>query len=156
MKSMTKFAMQNLWRAAFCGLLLAVTQLPCSAQTASEASNQQITPADQQVSPAILKELEAMRHRIDELEAELKAQKTAQVSAEKPGVVTAAFPVKAAEPAPSDSDLTSSSLSSQKAEVASDQKTPIIPAKQEPFSNADWTWLNGNPRTKEIFWDSKS
>ena len=25
----------------------------------------------------------------------------------------------------------------------------------EPFSDADWTWLNGNPRTKEIFWDSK-
>jgi hypothetical protein len=24
-----------------------------------------------------------------------------------------------------------------------------------PFSDADWTWLNGNPRTKEIFWDTK-
>ncbi|HET6931855.1 MAG TPA: outer membrane beta-barrel protein [Candidatus Acidoferrum sp.] len=27
--------------------------------------------------------------------------------------------------------------------------------KIEPFSDTDWTWLNGNPRTKEIFWDSK-
>src|SRR5258708_6185348 len=27
--------------------------------------------------------------------------------------------------------------------------------KIEPFSDADWTWLNGNPRTKEIYWDSK-
>jgi hypothetical protein len=27
--------------------------------------------------------------------------------------------------------------------------------KIDPFSDADWTWLNGNPRTKEIFWDSK-
>jgi hypothetical protein len=25
----------------------------------------------------------------------------------------------------------------------------------EPFSDTDWTWLNGNPRTKEIFWDTK-
>jgi Putative beta-barrel porin-2, OmpL-like. bbp2 len=25
----------------------------------------------------------------------------------------------------------------------------------EPFSDADWTWLNGNPRTKEIYWDTK-
>jgi hypothetical protein len=25
----------------------------------------------------------------------------------------------------------------------------------EPFSDADWTWLNGSPRTKEIFWDTK-
>jgi Putative beta-barrel porin-2, OmpL-like. bbp2 len=32
---------------------------------------------------------------------------------------------------------------------------PQKPAKIEPFSDADWTWLNGNPRTKEIFWDSK-
>ncbi len=32
---------------------------------------------------------------------------------------------------------------------------PQTAAKIEPFSDADWTWLNGNPRTKEIFWDSK-
>jgi hypothetical protein len=25
----------------------------------------------------------------------------------------------------------------------------------EPFSDADWTWLNGNARTKEIYWDTK-
>jgi hypothetical protein len=27
--------------------------------------------------------------------------------------------------------------------------------KAAPFSDADWTWLNGNPRTKEIYWDTK-
>jgi hypothetical protein len=27
--------------------------------------------------------------------------------------------------------------------------------KLEPFSDYDWTWLNGNPRTKEIYWDTK-
>ena len=32
---------------------------------------------------------------------------------------------------------------------------PQAPAKIEPFSDADWTWLNGNPRTKNIYWDSK-
>jgi hypothetical protein len=152
---MMNFLMQNLWRAVFCGLLLSITQLPCFAQTTSEAPNQQTSQADEQISPAILKELEAMRHRIDELEAELKAQKTARASTDKPELVTAAFPVKTAEPAASDSALTSSSLSSHQAAMASDQKKPIIPAKQEPFSDADWTWLNGNPRTKEIFWDTK-
>jgi hypothetical protein len=134
---------------------LSITQLPCFAQTTSEAPNQQTSQADEQISPAILKELEAMRHRIDELEAELKAQKTARASTDKPELVTAAFPVKTAEPAASDSALTSSSLSSHQAAMASDQKKPIIPAKQEPFSDADWTWLNGNPRTREIFWDTK-
>ena len=34
--------------------------------------------------------------------------------------------------------------------VANDSKKPV-----EPFSDADWTWLNGNPRTKEIYWDTK-
>jgi hypothetical protein len=29
------------------------------------------------------------------------------------------------------------------------------PGYVEPFSDADWTWLNGNPRTKDIYWDSK-
>jgi hypothetical protein len=144
--------MQNWWRAAVCGLILAVTQLPCFAQNTSPAPNQQPSATDQPISPAILKELEAMRHRIDELEAELKAQKTAQASTEKPGLVTAAFPVKGAEAAAGDSGLSSSS---QQAAISSDQKKPIIPAKQEPFSDADWTWLNGNPRTKEIFWDTK-
>ena len=31
----------------------------------------------------------------------------------------------------------------------------VKPAKAEPFAFADWTWLNGNPRTKEVPLDSK-
>jgi hypothetical protein len=38
----------------------------------------------------------------------------------------------------------------QEAAPASDQKKKI-----DPFSDWDWTWLNGNPRTKDIFWDTK-
>ena len=149
---MTRFLIQKGWRAALCGLVFTLMQAPCFAQNTSAAANQQPSGTDQPISPAILKELEAMRHRIDELEAELKAQKTAEASTEKPGLVTAAFPVKAADAAANDSAVSSSS---QEAAMASDQKKPIIPAKQEPFSDTDWTWLNGNPRTKEIFWDTK-
>ncbi len=32
---------------------------------------------------------------------------------------------------------------------------PSRPAKAEPFAFADWTWLNGNPRTKTPAFDSK-
>jgi hypothetical protein len=155
---MTRFVMmQNWWRTAVCGLILAVTQLPCFAQNTGGATNQQTSAADEQISPAVLRELEAMRQRIDELEAELKAQKTGQASAEKPGLVSAAFPVKTGEPSDvNDPSVSSSSL--QEAAMAStqtDQTKPLIPAKVQPFSDADWTWLNGNPRTKEIFWDTK-
>jgi Putative beta-barrel porin-2, OmpL-like. bbp2/Carboxypeptidase regulatory-like domain len=27
--------------------------------------------------------------------------------------------------------------------------------KIEPFSDVDWTWLNGSPRTKDVYWDTK-
>jgi len=29
------------------------------------------------------------------------------------------------------------------------------PGYVEPFSDADWSWLNGNARTKDIYWDTK-
>ena len=142
-----RFLMQNRWRAALCGLVLAVTQLPCFAQTANEAANQQASPADQPILPAILKELDAMRHRIDELEAELKKHKaetqptTVVASAKATVPVT---PFGAGVP-----------ISQEAAVVTHQTPQPAIPAKIEPFSDADWTWLNGNPRTKEIFWDTK-
>lgn len=37
------------------------------------------------------------------------------------------------------------------AEAAAPEKKEVA----QPFADWDWTWLNGNPRTKEIFWDSK-
>ena len=43
-------------------------------------------------------------------------------------------------------------------EGSSTSASPAVPQEKkkiEPFSDADWTWLNGNPRTKEIYWDSK-
>ena len=42
-------------------------------------------------------------------------------------------------------------ISTTTATVAATGKPKYV----EPFSDADWTWLNGNARTKEIFWDTK-
>jgi hypothetical protein len=39
--------------------------------------------------------------------------------------------------------------------AAQADSVPAKPAKAEPFAFADWTWLNGNPRTKEPAFDSK-
>ncbi len=36
-----------------------------------------------------------------------------------------------------------------------EEAVPQKPAKIEPFSDADWTWLNGYPRTKNIYWDTE-
>jgi Putative beta-barrel porin-2, OmpL-like. bbp2 len=35
--------------------------------------------------------------------------------------------------------------------VATNARPPVV----EPFSDADWTWLNGNARTKDIYWGTK-
>ena len=110
--------------------------------------------SDQQIPPAVAKKLEAMEARIEQLEAELKAHSpqpplSAKASAPIPSAAVAA-------PAPSPSALSSTSATTQpQGELTAAQTTVVPPGKEEPFSDADWTWLNGNPRTKDIFWDTK-
>src|ERR1700683_4415608 len=134
-----------------CAMLFFVLgQFPCFAQTNGEAPNQQANGADQQIPPAIAKELEAMRKRIDELEAELKSAKaperpTTPATSAKMSIPLA--PPAAAPAAPATKTPEAASLQKAATEAAAE---PIA-----PFSDADWTWLNGNPRTKEIFWDTK-
>ena len=144
---MSKFLVLHKWRAALCGFLLTFTQLPCFAQATTGAATQQAGAAEQQIPPSIEKELDAMRKRIDELEAELKTHKA------ETQPTTAVASAKATVPV---TTYVAGTSSSQDATVATNQTAaPENPAKVEPFSDADWTWLNGNPRTKDIFWDSK-
>ncbi len=89
---------------------------------------------------ALEKELAAMAARISQLEALLKARTTGQPGAAAvPANTEAAAPVA---PAPA------------AAQVAT-ETVPAKPAKIEPFSDWDWTWLNGNPRNKDVAFDSK-
>ena len=67
---MTKFLMQNGWRAALCGAVLALTQSPCFAQSTSGAARrmragQTANQPDPSIPPAIAKELAAMRQKIN-------------------------------------------------------------------------------------------
>ncbi len=142
---------------AFAILLLLFGQAPCFAQDSSDSPKQQSDDADQQIPPAIAKQLDAMRKRIDELEAELKATKeqahpdTAVTSAKATVPVAPVAPATAASTAENSSAVASNAPAPSVASASAEAKV----AKVEPFSDADWTWLNGNPRTKEIFWDSK-
>ncbi|MGC1594632.1 MAG: hypothetical protein WA774_04695, partial [Candidatus Acidiferrales bacterium] len=84
-------------------------QAPCFAQSGSDAPMQQVDEADQQIPPAIAKELDAMRKRIDELEAELKNSKaqghpeTAVTSAKATVPVAPIAPANAVAPVVSSS-----------------------------------------------------
>src|ERR1700730_9350620 len=101
-----------------------------------------------QVNTDVLQELEKMRARIEELESQLRQSGTTAIT----------------------SMTESNSQSGTTQNVTShDAATPLLPvagqstaaasttkpAKAEPFAFADWTWLNGNPRTKQPAFDSK-
>jgi hypothetical protein len=142
---MSKSLIKHMTMIVFGILIFALGQFPCFAQNTSDTANQQTSGADQQIPPAIAKELDAMRKRIDELEAELRNAKTPAMPAASAKASVPMAPVGAANAvAPANPPAAVASASAEGK-----------PAKVEPFSDADWTWLNGNPRTKEIFWDTK-
>jgi hypothetical protein len=123
----------------------------------------------------LLDRVEQLERRVSELEAkdgktgaEMAAEKTAQPAASSAAVTTVggvvlASPAPAASiaPAPAGGGFSSSSTINAAAagigpkQDNATQTSTQKPKKIEPFSDADWTWLNGNPRTKEIYWDTK-
>jgi len=123
----------------------------------------------------LLDRVEQLEKRVAELEAKEPAgappaapagpTEANVVAAGAPGTNTAAG--SAASPAPTNGVKTPGAIApgtGVATPASQDQTTPASsatvattgkPGYVEPFSDADWTWLNGSPRTKEIFWDSK-
>jgi hypothetical protein len=102
---------------------------------------QQLSSADPQTQQEIVQELAAMKKRIAQLEEKLKNQPTQ----EQPAMASAAVPEPpAAAMVPAEAALSTSNATPE-----------AKPAKAEPFAFADWTWLNGNARTKTPAFDSK-
>jgi hypothetical protein len=118
-----------------------------SPATTSGSANQQAVVANQQTQQEIIEELAAMKKRIEQLEAELKSRTVtteASPAAVSPAAVTPARTAEAsAAPAPA------------AVEQASSSSAPTKVEKVAPFSDWDWTWLNGNPRNKDTAFDSK-
>jgi hypothetical protein len=111
-----------------------------TAVSAKAAANGQPAPVITPTSAALVKELEDMKRRIAELEAELNANggSAAETAATLKNATLELQP-KAAE----------TGVGAQ--EAAPTEATSSLPAevttKSIPFAWADWTWLNGNSRT---------
>ena len=104
---------------------------------------------DPEISPAVAKQLAAMQAEIDALKAELNSRAVGE-----PPLTSAASPTPVAAPGPSVTAAVSSNAvvdPPQEAHTGVPEKS----APTEPFAYADWTWLNGNPRNKDVVWDSK-
>ena len=122
----------------------AATQMKAQS-TASPASP--ASAAEQQVPPAVQQQLDAMQKRIEQLEAELSARSPQG----------AALTSKATAPIHVIGDQTAPAAPSVPAESALAQPAaaPGKAAKPDPFSFADFSWLNGNSRIKEVPLDTK-
>jgi hypothetical protein len=105
------------------------------------------------VSSAVLQELEAMKLRIAQLEAELKARTTPAAS-EQPPALAAGASAKASVASPV-TPVSAPALAVTQTANDSPAKPPEPSQPTEPFAYADWTWLNGTPRNKDAVWDSK-
>jgi hypothetical protein len=143
---MSKFLLRGPGRLAFCILAFAFWQQPCLAQSTSETPKEKAATADEEIPPAVARELDAMRKRIEQLEAELRNRQTQ----EPPATVASASVPATAGPAPVP-PATSGAAAAPVAQAPIETK----PAKAEPFAFADFTWLNGNSREKDVPLDTK-
>ena len=163
------------WSAALA--LAAIAGPACIAQTA-QPSPQDSQPAAQQQE--ITKELDAMKRRIEQLEAELKA-KNAAVTTAAPATTPAAQPAENITPAsemkatpvsfggmgtPAASGTlmpgTADGTLEASAAVAQDTQAPAQPTQpapavdlQTPFAFADFTWMLSNSRNHDAVLDGK-
>ena len=124
-----------------------------SSQLGSGTSPGGAAPAAPADNAAILRELDAMKQRIAELEAQLRAQKSGEAATATAAALTSA---KAdLLPAPASSSSLLSGAASTLSVPATDPTPPPGSAEQAgtpvdrvtPFADSWWGWLNGNPRT---------
>jgi len=106
---------------------------------------------DPEIPPAVAKELAAMKAEIEELKADLKGR-IATESAPAPTPESAA---KSTEAIPAQPPATAAPVVTVSQQTADAAPKTDKPEPSAPFAYADWSWLNGNARTKDAVWDSK-
>lgn len=144
------------------GIVLCLTMSAFSQQTADtdkvSSSSAADTGGGSPSTPAtstneqILKELDAMRARIQELESQLKAQSANHPvnDSKAPSQTEAAIPHNNLVGAATAEQPTAATVVQEQAPAA-----PSSNEKSEPFAFADWSWLSGNPRTKDTPYATK-
>ncbi len=116
-----------------------------------EPSNAPTVTPDPEIPPAVAKQLAAMQAEIEQLKAELRSRATTT----KPGDGATVIPAKPESAAAAATAGASPAVSIAQAPSDSTAAASAKKPRIDPFSDWDWTWLNGNPRNKDIAFDSK-
>jgi hypothetical protein len=162
---MLKFLLPRKGHLAFCVLTLTLWQCPCLAQVNNESPSQPASAADQGIPPAVQKELDAMKARIEQLEAELKDKKaqerpTTPATASAAGAAGEALVARSAatQAAGPPESAPAPSQPADSAAKPSAAAQPVVPPGKHalPFAFGDFTWLNGNPRNHDSPLDGKA
>lgn len=111
---------------------------------ASEKTLDAASPSDAE----LLKELEAMKARIEMIEKQLQ-ERSPHSSSVVPATANNSVASTATQKV---ATANSVAVATGPAEDLQNSEKPSI---AEPFAFADWTWLNGTPRNKDTVWDSK-
>jgi hypothetical protein len=146
-------------RTALVFLAAAFLSLPLHGQEASgsDSAGAAVTDsitADQAIPPPVMKELEAMKARIAQLEAQLQKRDGQQ----EPLSASEGTAAVSQGPNLPEVGLAAASFAQPSAAQPQGENAAAAPTKKqkvEPFSDWDWTWLNGNPRNKDVAFDSK-
>jgi hypothetical protein len=129
------------WKGFPATILTALSFLavPLFAQESSDAA--QAVPTD------VMERVEALTKRVEQLEQQLREHE----SALQP--ITVVPSAKATAPAQRyTAPIEGAAIPAQSQSLI---VQPTKPEKIAPFSDWDWTWLNGNPRNKDTAFDSK-
>jgi hypothetical protein len=120
------------------------TTSTASAAGTNNTPDKPASASELEATAAITKELEAMEKRIEELEAALKARDAAAAAAP-------ASPAQPAADTPANAVAQTQVVTPSSADSAAAAAPTIgteTTTESAPFPG-DWTWLNGNPRTKD-------
>jgi hypothetical protein len=123
--------------------------------SAADAPKPSSSTSEQPLPSAVMDEITAMKKRIEELEAEVKGR--AGVEQPSPVVETPA-PTAAPQGAAASPKLEPGqylSTAGTPTYYKGDTDIPSHPEGWEPFSYADWTWMNANGRQHDSPWSTK-
>jgi hypothetical protein len=121
----------------------AATTAASPAATGSAGSDKPASTSESETTLAIMKELQDMEKRIEELEAALKARDAVAAAPASPAQPAASASANAAAQTQVATPASADSAAAAAPDISAERTTASAPFP------GDWTWLNGNPRTKD-------